>query len=267
MNESDQKKAIAALKSLMTKLRDFPCTYTRFSNVEEPLPEELSLILKFLAATCKQLTHLKNENSETNKVAMSTKQLCAAARIVRQILHVQQVSDYRALGLSDGATQEQIHNHYRWLSNLFAFDESIDPEHPSVHRTMQAYITLKDLRLSSKGDTFTSKSVQELNPDSIPVINEQIVNEQIIAPVRTPEVNQRKRSGTIITSILVLLTVSSGLGWWWLLSGHNIKQVTGTTFSKTITPPKNESQKLQQVVIVEENKTNKPESITKEKPN
>jgi len=257
MDGSDRKKAIAALKLLMAKFRDVPGVRNKFSDIKEPLPDELPQILKFLAIICKQLTSLKNKNSEPSKTVISAKQLCMIARILRQILHAQQVSDYRALGLDDRATQEQIDNHYRWLNSLFAFDESIDPQRRSIRRVMQAYITLRNLRFCNEEDILPSvlMSAQELNFDLAP-----IANEKIVASARVHETPQRKGLG-ITNSILVFLTVSSGVGWWWLLTGHDVEEVAKITPSKEISQPKNGAQKPQQMAIIEE-KTNEPDSIS-----
>ncbi|VAW87716.1 hypothetical protein MNBD_GAMMA16-1298 [hydrothermal vent metagenome] len=257
VNGNDRKKSIAALKSLVVKLRDIPSTYTEFANAEKSLPEELSQILRLLATTCKQLTHSKTENAEPSEIIMNAKQMCTIAGILRKILHVQQVSDYRALGLNDEATQEQIYNHYRWLNSLFSFDETIDPKRRSIRRIMQAYITLNNLRLPNEGDTSPSvmKDIQELKADST-----SIANKQTVVLVQTPEVNQRKRLGKL-TLVIVLLTVPSGLGWWSLSSSDVQTVVTMTT--KEIALPKRQPQKLQQIAIIEENQTNE---TTEEKP-
>jgi len=282
MNESERKDAVAALKSLMVKLRDIPGTYAQFADIKEPLPVKLSLILRFLAETCKQLIALENENSESNEAVMSAKQLCAAARIVRQILHVQQVSDYRALGLNDGATQEQIHKHYRWLSSLFAFDEGIDPERHSTRRTMQAYISLKDSGSSLEDGHVLSGSVSvkgaqqrdSLNSDTTLDTNERLAasdpvsdadEKTVVAPTVTLDSKKKKRSGMgIAASVLIFLTVASGVGWWWLLSGHDVDNIEAATSLKDWVPSQNESQKPQDIDIFEGGLTNEPESVKEE---
>jgi len=283
MDGTERKKAVTALKSLMVKLRDIPGTYAKFSEIQEPLPEELPLILKFLAETCKQLTGLDNKKFESSGAVMTVKQLCAAARIVRQILHVQQTSDYRALGLNDGATQEQIHKHYRWLSSLFAFDEAIDPERQSTRRTMQAYMTLKSLDVSREGDSnlLASASVlkdpqqqSSLNSGSSLGTNEQLaasdsasdVNEKTVALVSVPEVKEKKRVKTrVAASVLVFLTVTSGVGWWWLLSNHDVEKIATIADLKEETPLKNEPQDVG-LTMLEEDLTNEFASTEEEKP-
>jgi len=283
MNGAERKKAVTALKSLMVKLRDIPGTYAKFSEIQEPLPEDLSLILKFLAETCKQLTGLDNKKFESSEAVMTVKQLCAAARIVRQILHVQQNSDYRALGLNDEATQEQIHKHYRWLSSLFAFDEAIDPERHSTRRTMQAYMTLKSLDVSREGDSdlLASASVlkdpqqqDSLNSGSFLDANEQLaasgsvadVNGKTVALVSVPEVKEKKRvKMRVAASVLFFLTVASGVGWWWLLSNHNVEKIATTEGIKENIPLKDESQNIG-LTMLDEDLSNEFASTEEEKP-
>ncbi|NOY71929.1 MAG: hypothetical protein GXP14_06060 [Gammaproteobacteria bacterium] len=241
MDEISRTKAKAALHSLIQDLRNSPDKYARLVDAKDPLPEELPSMLMLLDEVCRQLTH-PDYKSNKNDTIDSVKQICSTARVMRQILHGSKASDYRALGLNSKATQEQIHNHYRWLNTLFSFDETIDPKHHSIRRIMQAYISLTNSGLQHEED----------NTPQLASNQALITTQEMPLWYPDPKAHERKYSG-IALSTIVLLTLSAGLGWWWLLDSADTEKVEQTTAFNEAASQKTESQEHQNIIQLTEN--------------
>ncbi len=127
-----------ALRQLTAMISRFRSSSGNAAEVVAFRLEKLPQILRLLAELVAE-TRGSSANREQKK-----KVLHVAAAMLRRMLHMPDATHYRVLGLYNGATPEQIEEHYQLLHTLFWFDETIDPQRKSRLRISEAYTTLKD---------------------------------------------------------------------------------------------------------------------------
>ncbi len=136
----ERKRALKTLSMLIGQFRSGSDELLSF-----PL-EELHEVLCLLAELAAEARQSDVNREEKRKV------LHVAAAMLRRMLHMPDATHYRVLGLENGATPEEIEEHYRLLHELFWFDEAIDPQRRSRLRISEAYSVLKDPRTRQRYD-------------------------------------------------------------------------------------------------------------------
>ncbi len=130
------------LVSFLRDVRQHRDAHNDRDNEDVPLPEALPTILKRSVALIEKYKSRKKQRNGSN-VDGSAEFIRALAHVLQSVLHTRTANNHRVLGLMQGATMEEVCQHYHWLRQIFSFDEADDAQHRSILRITEAYVALR----------------------------------------------------------------------------------------------------------------------------
>ncbi|TPW10575.1 MAG: hypothetical protein FD130_2181 [Halothiobacillaceae bacterium] len=138
-------------QTLIFLIKDFRAHPPTFAHLTE-LPDELPSILRFLAELVKgyQTELMATPGNPYRDPKQNENLVVEGAYVLRRLLLVPGASHYRVLGLPNNAPLDDVTTHYKWLREIYLYDEHLSPQHEGTLRVTEAYVALKNSPLSRR---------------------------------------------------------------------------------------------------------------------